>query len=379
MSERIYGRRKMRHAVVRGVAWLGALVLAAGCASARPVRPGPAYVFSWPFIDTSEMAPRGGTTRGEDVVLAPVPSAAWKRLQAAAPAAKDRAAILAMAGDYRASFDFLETVVFEPPFKPRAPYRSWGTERVYVVEDRGDFISLQHILEMVFIDEEGNRQGPFVQKHWRQDWRYEPETLHEYVGRRHWKRRPVPPAERREAWSQSVYQVDDTPRYASVGRWEHGPSFSSWTGRETGRPLPRRESSVRKDYDLLSAVNRHTIVPGGWVHEEDNRKTVLPSATEPRKERARELGVNRYERLQGFDFTASDDYWRTTAPFWAEVRRGWNEKLAASAELDLATKCRDEAVYMSLFGYAQKMQGEAPPSREEIAVFVDDLVTCVTE
>ena len=41
------------------------------------------------------------------------------------------------------------------------------------------------------------------------------------------------------------------------------------------RPLPRRESSVRDDYDVLIGHNRHTIVPSGWVHEEENYKVVL--------------------------------------------------------------------------------------------------------
>ena len=53
----------------------------------------------------------------------------------------------------------LMVVVFDAPHLPSKPYRSWGTERVYVAEDRGDFISLQHILTMVFIDENGEQAG----------------------------------------------------------------------------------------------------------------------------------------------------------------------------------------------------------------------------
>lgn len=365
--------------VGRGALLLGVL-LACGC-GARARDAGPGYVFSWPFIDTSEMSPRGGTTRGEAVVLSSGPSPAWQALQSEKGTAfeKDRKAILAMAGDYRASFDFLETVVFEPPFSPSKPYRSWGTERVYVLEDRGDFISLQHVLEMVFVDEDGKRQGPFVQKHWRQDWQYEPEFFHEYVGQRHWTRRDVRPAERGGSWSQSVYQVDDTPRYASVGRWEHGPSYSSWQGGRTGRPLPRREHSVRQDYDLLAAVNRHTILPHGWVHEEDNLKTVLsPSPAGEPSAKAREVGVNRYDLLEGFDFGPANEYWRATGPLWAEVRSAWDAKLASSRELDIATTCDGTPVYVGLFTYAEKLQGDAPPSQDEMRAHVTELVDCVT-
>ncbi len=375
------GVRPVLGRVRRVAAPLVLACLLQACASTRFAESGPGYVFAWPFIDTKAMAPRGGTTQGEDVTLAPVPSAQWEALRAAGqtPFERDRAAILAMGGDYRASFDFLETVVFEPPFTPAAPYRSWGTERVYVVEDRGDFISLQHVLEMVFIDEDGNRQGPFVQKHWRQDWQYEPTELHEYQGHRRWKRRTLEAQEGRGRWSQAVYQVDDTPRYASIGRWEHTPSFSAWTSERTGRPLPRREHSIRDDYDFLSAVNRHTIVPGGWVHEEDNVKTVLPSASAPvATARARESGVNRYERLEGFDFGPADAYWAETAPLWTEVRRAWTEKLASSSEVRISTRCGDTPVYVALFGYAEKLRGDAPPAPAEIRTYVGELIDCIT-
>ena len=54
-----------------------------------------------------------------------------------------------MAGEYQASFDFIETIGFEDGYVPKAPYQSWGTEFIFVVEDRGSFISLQHILVMI--------------------------------------------------------------------------------------------------------------------------------------------------------------------------------------------------------------------------------------
>ena len=93
----------------------------------------PDYVFAWPFIDTSDMSPRGGTSQGEAVSLQPPPTDRWQALQntKGSPMDRDRAAILAMAGEYRVSFDFLETIVFDPPFTPAKPYRSWATEKVY--------------------------------------------------------------------------------------------------------------------------------------------------------------------------------------------------------------------------------------------------------
>src|SRR2546427_3784954 len=208
-----------KHAwVLAAVGWLGL-----GCAKPPPA-PAP-YVFAWPFVETGSMEPRGGTTRGAEVTLATTASDAWTRLQSPdlRGRERDRAAILAMAGDYRASFDFLETVLFEPGAHPARPYRSWGTERIYVIEDRGDVIRLQHIMVMFTLDDAGRRQGPFVQKHWRQDWRYEPDRLLVFLRDRRFAIEPVRAAERRGRWSQTVYEVDDTPRYASLGRWTHGP------------------------------------------------------------------------------------------------------------------------------------------------------------
>ena len=105
------------------------------------------------------------------------------------PFERDRRAILAMAGGYRVTFDFLETVDFRPTPTRERPYQSWGTEYVYVGEDRGNFISLQHVLVMRIIGKDGKVTEPFVTKHWRQDWSYQDDTLIEYLGRETWQKR----------------------------------------------------------------------------------------------------------------------------------------------------------------------------------------------
>ena len=91
-----------------------------------------------------------------------------------------------MAGEFRTTFDFLETVGFTAGFTPDAPYQSWATEKVDVIEDSGERIVLQHVIVMQYIDESGAVQGPFVQKHWRQEWVYEDRSIHAYVGHDRW-------------------------------------------------------------------------------------------------------------------------------------------------------------------------------------------------
>jgi hypothetical protein len=333
------------------------------------------YTFSWPYAEDGEMRPRGGTTRGPSVTLAEAPSAAWQALRepGLSKFERDRRAILAMAGEYRTSFDFLETVGFTPDFEPAAPYQSWATERIDVIEDTGDRISLQHVIVMRYVDEEGNVQGPVVQKHWRQDWVYEDRSIHAYSGHGSWTQRSLAPEEVSGRWSQAVYQVDDSPRYEALGDWVHRGNYSAWTSDETWRPLPRRESSLRDDYDVLIGTNRHTITPTGWAHEEENLKTRLDSSGAPDGERAflaRELGVNRYERIVDFDFSARDDYWAATAEFWSDVRAEWAAVYAERERFELAVPEGAPPLFQPMFLYAAELEAGSEYDPEAGRAFI---------
>ncbi len=299
------------------------------------------YMFSWKFAEGSELAPRGGTTVGAPVSLAPIPTESWKSLQEdkLSKFEKDRRAILAMTGDYRASFDFIETLGFFPEHDVVAPYQSWATEHIFVVEDNDDFISLQHILVMMMMQEDGVTSEPYVVKHWRQDWSYEDHHLNVYLGGDTWGRETLKTSNIKGTWSQAVFQVDDSPRYDSVGKWVHAKGYSSWMSAGTWRPLPRREKSVRDDYDVLIGTNRHTITLNGWSQEEDNLKVVTTSSSSKRSVggylapdytvRGREIGLNRYERIEEFDFSPAIDYWSTTEGFWKLIRNKWQEIIAS--------------------------------------------------
>jgi len=341
------------------IVWMVALL--AVCTSAARAEPRQ-FTFSWQFEEGDALRPRGGTTRGAALTLATDPSDAWRALQEPdlSKFERDRRAILAMAGGYRTSFDFLETVGFTPGFAPSRPYQSWGTEYIHVVEDRGTFIRLQHLMVMFVADREGNVQGPFVQKHWRQDWRYEDTDLHVFVGRNEWERRTPTPEEARGRWSQAVFQVDDSPRYEALGEWVHEGTYSAWTSERTARPLPRRESTVRDDYHILEGVNRHTLTPTGWVQEEENLKLVLdangaPAAGTPYL--ARELGVARYEHVVDFDFSAGDRYWLRSGEFWRDVRAAWEAVYAEHDAFVYLEEVDGEQMFVPLFEYADRLDG----------------------
>jgi hypothetical protein len=233
---------------------------------------------------------------------------------------------------------------------------------------------------MFVADDKGKVLGPMVMKHWRQDWRYQPAFVSEYQGRGTWIRRGLDSAERRGAWSQSVFHVDDSPRYAAVGRWTHNASFSAWTGSATRRPLPRREHTVRSDYQALEGVNRHVILPTGWVHEQDNLKLVLDRAGRPDSAapyRAREAGVDRYDRLEGFDFSAGDAYWTRTGPVWEKVRRRWDRILAEPRPVRIADSCRGEPAFAAFFALAEEGAGPSPSATGKTEAALDSLFACI--
>ena len=116
------------------------------------------------------------------------PKAALASMPAAETAKfeQDRKAILAMAGDFDVTFDFRETVALTPGYELKKPKLSGADEIVRVVEDSGDFISLQQILVMKMGDE------MYVTKHWRQDWKYEPAEILVFIGGNAWERRCRP-------------------------------------------------------------------------------------------------------------------------------------------------------------------------------------------
>jgi hypothetical protein len=333
---------------------------------------GSRFTFSWP-VGPDAPAPRGGTTRGAPTELASAPSAEWQALQAHGLSVqeRDRRAILAMAGSYRVTFDFLEVANFTGDGARPRPYQSWGTEKVYVDRNQPGFVSLVHVLEMRMVDADGAISEPMVTKHWRQDWRFEPAFVIEHEDGNRWKRRELSAAERRGQWSQTVYQVDESPRYASLGTWEHNASFSAWTSGQTARPLPRREWSVRQDYQYLYGTNRHTVGPRGWLHEEDNLKRTV--GDQPLPYVGREYGVARYELLKGADFAAADEYYSATRAYWDAVLEVWAQIWTERREVSVTANSDQSGAFAGLFALADefaagKLTAEAAKPRIRAAL-----------
>ena len=255
---------------------------------------------------------------------------------------QDREAILSMAGNYRVTFDFIETVSFVEGYELKDRKLSGGDEIVRVIEDRGDYISLQHIL-VVGGDEK------FPVKHWRQDWQFEPESVLIFVGGNAWEKRAVTSADAKGKWSQVVYQVDDGPRYGALAAWSHDDGVSQWTPSHEWRPLPRRDATTRDDYHVVNAVNRHAITPLGWVHEQDNSKLILSGAPQTL---VREIAINTYKKFDDFDVAVGNDYWTATEAFWADIRNEWSQIEAENDKFGLTIQGEPEELYIEILSLA---------------------------
>jgi len=264
---------------------------------------------------------------------------------AATPPEADRAAIVAMQGEYGVGFAFEETVVLAPGYERAKPYRTGGDEVVILVEDNPGRIVLQHLLLHV--------PSGHVVKHWRQDWTYEAPHRLEFSADQTWRLRDLPADQIQGHWTQCVYEVSDAPRYCGTGRWVHGNGISTWTSDPSWRPLPRRDYTKRSDYNAILAVNRHTIVPGGWTHEQDNTKAIRNADGEVTGLIARESGFNDYRRTDVIDFGPVYRYWNATAGFWAEVRARWTQQMRGVSGIHLSSKQDGMALIEPLFKHAQ--------------------------
>lgn len=238
---------------------------------------------------------------------------------------EDRATILSMAGDFAVTFDMQESTAWMEGYEPIDRKVSGGYESVRVIEDTGTKIVLQHLLVV------GSKDDPYVVKHWRQDWQYEPAQILTFAGGERWELTDVPEAMRAGRWSQTVYQVDDSPRYAGWGEWEVTNGVKRWRSNWTLRPLARRDAVRDPIYDRYLGINRHQITPTGWIHWQDNTKMM------PAKDGSGEMVpvvqeyvLNTYKRFDDYNVEAAEAYWARTGAYWAAIRAKWDEVMLAN-------------------------------------------------
>lgn len=302
--------------------------------------------------------------------LTPVPALADGPVAARSTAAEqakhaaDRAAILAMAGNYKVTFDMRETTPWRADYTPLPPKTSGGHEVVRVIEDSDRKIVLQHIL---VVDVEGKT---VLVKHWRQDWIYEPTDVLVYAGKGRWNLEAVPERMRKGRWSQTVWQTDDSPRYGGWGEWTDEGGVPRWRSNWTWRPLARRDAVRKPPYDRYLAINRHSPSPAGWIHWQDNIKMGPETAAADAKivPFVQESLLNTYVKFDGYNVKAADDYWAATKDYWAAVRTAWDAAIARDKGVAVAEVAdTGSASGARLMTYADELQAGKLTEADAIA------------
>lgn len=278
---------------------------------------------------------------------------------------KDRTAILAMQGEYKVSFDFKETVILASNYQRFPEKKAEAFETVIVVEDSPNRIVMQHLLTI------GKDK---VVKHWRQDWVYQADKRLEFSADQTWRMKSIDNSLREGFWTQCVYEVSDAPRYCGTGKWDHLSQSSTWTSDATWRPLPRRDYTIREDYNALLVINRHTVTNQGWTHEQDNAK-VIRAANKIQKTLVREFGFNDYRRISGHDFTPAYSYWERTSPYWEIVRKSWSERIDNEGIVILNTAVDGMPLIEATFSHADSIEnGDAIPTKTTVDNMLDQWI-----
>ena len=255
---------------------------------------------------------------------------------------KDIASIKQMCGCFEITFEFSETFIYSKDslYQPSKNKTDRGLEWAQLVVDEKDRIIIQHILQV------GDSSDPYIVKHWRQDWLYQNQEFYHYDGDNNWKYVKLPKQDVKGQWTQKVFQVDDSPRYEGSSSWVHIDGKSYWEN-YTDAPLPRRERTIRSDYNVLNRGNRHEIKEIGWVHDQNNKKIVRSENKD--LVIAMEKGYNTYKRVEDEKCSGASDWWEENKEKWELVRLKWDEVFSRNSQLSLKSQVDDKPLFMYLF------------------------------
>lgn len=264
---------------------------------------------------------------------------------------KDRPNVDKLCGCFEVEFKYAET------FSPKQGYKyhdreeiSGGTELIFPVETTDKKIVMQHLLVVT---------DSMIIKHWREDWTYENPTIWKYKGDKVWVKEQLKPADVKGKWTQSVWEVSDEPRYQGVSEWTNVDGKTIWQN-TVDAPLPRREYSVRSDYNILKRTNRLVLNKDGWTHEQDNQKIIRKDGTDELL--VEEKGLNTYKRIDDSNCAAAKAYWERTKDYWTKVRKVWEDYVAKHSTVALLGKVDGKVLHEYLFALEKEVtSGKVKP------------------
>ena len=249
----------------------------------------------------------------------------------------ERKNIEKLCGCYEVEFKYAET------FSPDTSYKyhdrdviSGGLELILPVEAGDKKMVLQHLLVI---------SDSMIIKHWREDWTYENPTIFLYRGNKLWTKEQVKPDEVKGKWTQSVWEVSDAPRYQGGGEWINTDGKTFWQN-TTDAPLPRREYSVRNDYNILKRTNRIILTKDGWLHDQDNQKIIRNKGID--KLLVEEKGINSYKKVEDNKCAAAKAFWEKNKNYWTKVRAAWDNYLASHSSVEVKDAVDGKPLYQYL-------------------------------
>lgn len=253
---------------------------------------------------------------------------------------QDIKAIKSMCGCYEVTFNFKETfqIKNDSTYKASPTKKDYGLEWIELLEDQSSKLVLQHLLIV---------NDSTVIKHWRQDWLYENTELYQFDKGNKWVFQKLNKKDVKGQWTQKIFQVDDSPRYEGTATWVFADGKKYWMN-TTDAPLPRREYSLRKDYNVLERRNIHEITNYGWLHEQDNKK-ILRNADNTDVEIAQEKGLDIYKKIEDSKCIAAKKWWKENNILWKNVRNKWQAVFDQDKDLELQERVNKKPLYKYLF------------------------------
>ncbi len=255
---------------------------------------------------------------------------------------QDRQAIRSLGGFYKVTFDYTETFAPDTAYRFHPKYHSWGYEWAVVEEDSPKKIVIQHLLVT------GDSS---VIKHWREDWVYEDNSMLAFDKDNTWKKVKLATNESKGRWVQKVYQVDDSPRYESIGTWVHVDGRHQWQS-DCDSPLPRREFTKRNDYNVLHRGNRIYLTNKGWMFEQDNQKIIRSDKGDQLL--AREKGYEEFTKADEAKFAYAQGWWKQQQAYWTVVRKVWDDVYNQYGVIKLKEKQDGKLLFEKLFDMADQ-------------------------
>ena len=265
---------------------------------------------------------------------------------------KDVEAIKSMCGCYEVTFKFAETFNYSKdssytPSKNKIAYAVEWIDLTYI--DKNNLI-IQHILQM------GKDSNAYIMKHWRQDWNYQNREFLIYDHNNIWNKLEANYNSTKRQWTQKVFQVDDSPRYEGSASWAYIDDKIFWEN-NVDAPLPRRERSIRSDYNVLNRGNRIEITNEGWIHKQNNQK-ILRSDTTNDILIASEYGINSYVKINDDRCKYAKIWWNKKSEKWKIVRKEWKLVFEQNDTISLKPNHEEKPLWEYLFSDEYSNQNE---------------------